>query len=53
MLEGRNYVTPDDIKLVVRPALRHRLLLTPQAELEGGTSDHIIQETLASIPIPR
>jgi MoxR-like ATPase len=53
LLEGRNYVTPDDIKLVARPALRHRLLLTPQAELEGGTSDHIIQETLASIPIPR
>jgi MoxR-like ATPase len=53
LLEGRNYVTPDDIKLVARPALRHRLILTPQAELEGGTSDHIIQETLASIPVPR
>ncbi len=53
MLEGRNYVTPDDIKLVARPALRHRLLLTPQAELEGGTSDQIIQDTLASIPVPR
>lgn len=53
MLEGRNYVTPDDIKLVARPALRHRLLLTPQAELEGGTSDQIIQDTLGSIPVPR
>ncbi|MEW9701193.1 AAA family ATPase [Paenibacillus sp. SI8] len=53
LLEGRTYVTPDDIKLVARPALRHRLLLTPQAELEGGTSDHIIQETLGSIPVPR
>lgn len=52
-LEGRTYVTPDDIKLVARPALRHRLLLTPQAELEGGTSDQIIQETLGSIPVPR
>ncbi|MGO4274951.1 AAA family ATPase, partial [Paenibacillus sp. TAF58] len=50
LLDGRTYVTPDDIKLVARPALRHRLLLTPQAELEGGTSDHIIQETLGSIP---
>ncbi|MEX1030101.1 MAG: MoxR family ATPase [Paenibacillaceae bacterium] len=53
MLDGRNYVTPDDIKLVARPALRHRLLLTPQAELEGGTSDQVIQDTLASIPVPR
>ncbi|SDO90104.1 MoxR-like ATPase [Paenibacillus sp. yr247] len=53
LLDGRMYVTPDDIKLVARPALRHRLLLTPQAELEGGTSDHIIQETLGSIPVPR
>ncbi|MBD0383659.1 AAA family ATPase [Paenibacillus sedimenti] len=53
LLEGRTYVTPDDIKLVARPALRHRLLLTPQAELEGGTSDQIIQETLGSIPVPR
>jgi len=52
-LEGRNYVTPDDVKLVARPALRHRLLLTPQAELEGGSSDHIVQETLASVPVPR
>ncbi|TVX99990.1 AAA family ATPase [Cohnella terricola] len=52
-LEGRNYVTPDDVKLVARPALRHRLLLTPQAELEGGNSDHIVQETLASVPVPR
>jgi MoxR-like ATPase len=53
MLDGRSYVTPDDIKLVARPALRHRLLLTPQAELEGGTSDQVIQDTLASIPVPR
>jgi MoxR-like ATPase len=53
LMEGRTYVTPDDIKLVARPALRHRLLLTPQAELEGAASDHIIQETLGSIPVPR
>ncbi|MCY9662400.1 MoxR family ATPase [Paenibacillus chondroitinus] len=53
LMDGRTYVTPDDIKLVARPALRHRLLLTPQAELEGGTSDQIIQETLGSIPVPR
>jgi MoxR-like ATPase len=53
IMEGRGYVTPDDIKMVARPALRHRLLLTPQAELEGAASDHIIEETLGSIPVPR
>ncbi|SEP00641.1 MoxR family ATPase [Paenibacillus sp. OV219] len=53
LLDGRTYVTPDDVKLVARPALRHRLLLSAQAELEGGTSDGIIQETLAAAPVPR
>ncbi|NGQ93844.1 MoxR family ATPase [Brevibacillus sp. SYP-B805] len=53
LLEGRQYVTPDDVKVVAGPALRHRLILAPQVELEGGTSDHIIQETLAAVPVPR
>ncbi|MEK8132288.1 MoxR family ATPase [Paenibacillus filicis] len=53
LLDGRNFVTPDDIKTVAVPTLRHRLLLTPQVELEGETSDHFIQETLAQIPVPR
>ncbi|MGG1661518.1 AAA family ATPase [Brevibacillus sp. NRS-1366] len=53
LLDNRLYVTPDDVKMVARPALRHRLILSPQVELEGGTSDHIIDETLAAIPVPR
>ncbi|MFX3632635.1 MAG: AAA family ATPase [Candidatus Pristimantibacillus sp.] len=53
LLDDRSFVTPDDIKTVAIPALRHRLLLTPQAELEGETSDHFIQDTLASVPVPR
>lgn len=53
LLDNRMYVTPDDVKMVARPALRHRLVLAPQAEMEGGTSDHIIDETLAAIPVPR
>ncbi|WP_248930780.1 AAA family ATPase [Paenibacillus hamazuiensis] len=52
-LEGRAFVTPDDVKTVARPALRHRLLLTPQAELEGMNGDHAVQEALASVPVPR
>lgn len=53
LLDGRSYVTPDDVKLVARPALRHRILLSAQAEMEGGTSDVIIQEALASAQVPR
>jgi MoxR-like ATPase len=53
LLDGRGYVTPDDVKLVLRPALRHRIILSPQAELEGATRDQIIQEALASVPVPR
>jgi MoxR-like ATPase len=53
LLDGRMYVTPDDVKLVARPALRHRILLSAQAEMEGGTSDVIIQEALASAQVPR
>lgn len=53
LLDGRQFVTPDDIKTVAVPALRHRLLFTPQAELEGETGDHYIRETLATVPVPR
>lgn len=52
-IEGRDYVTPDDVKMVVRPALRHRIILSPHVELEGGTSDQIIQDVVASTPVPR
>lgn len=51
-LDNRSYVTPDDVKTVARPVLRHRILLTPQAELEGMNSDQAIREALASVPVP-
>ncbi|MDF2922075.1 MAG: magnesium chelatase [Paenibacillaceae bacterium] len=53
LLDNRNYVTPDDVKMVARPALRHRILLSPQAELEGMSSDQLVREVLASVPVPR
>ncbi|ASS68631.1 MULTISPECIES: MoxR family ATPase [unclassified Paenibacillus] len=53
LLEGRAYVTPDDIKEMALPVLRHRLMLTPQAELEGMTSESIVRQTLATVPVPR
>lgn len=52
-LSDRDYVSPDDVKMVVKPALRHRLQLTPHVELEGATIDQIIEELVGSIPVPR
>lgn len=52
-LAGRNYVTPDDVKMTARPALRHRIQLSPHVELEGTTVDQIIEELVGSVPVPR
>ncbi|MBK9179231.1 MAG: MoxR family ATPase [Acidimicrobiales bacterium] len=52
-LAGRAFVTPDEVKAVARPALRHRLLLRPEAELEGATADGVLDGVLASVPVPR
>lgn len=51
-LKQRHYVTPDDVKLVCQPILRHRLILTYEAEAEGKTSDDIIRTILATVPAP-
>ncbi|GGK58391.1 ATPase AAA [Planomonospora parontospora subsp. parontospora] len=52
-LSGRGYVTPDDIKALALPALRHRIQLRPEAELEGATPDGVLDGILASVPVPR
>ena len=52
-LSGRNYVTPDDVKAMTRPTLRHRIVLRPEAELEGATPDDVLHGILASVPVPR
>jgi MoxR-like ATPase len=52
-LSGRDYVTPDDVKTVARPTLRHRLQLRPEAELEGATPDRVLEGVLASVPVPK
>ncbi|HVW40867.1 MAG TPA: MoxR family ATPase [Amycolatopsis sp.] len=52
-LAGRDYATPDDVKSLARPALRHRLELRPEAELEGATADGVLDRVLASVPVPR
>jgi MoxR-like ATPase len=52
-LSGRDYVIPDDIKALARPALRHRIDLRPEAVLEGTTPDGVLDGVLAAVPVPR
>ncbi len=52
-LAGRDYVTPDEVKAIAKPALRHRIQLRPELELEGVTSDSVLDGILASVPVPR
>ena len=52
-LSGRDFVTPDDVKALSRPTLRHRLMLRPEAELDGMTTDGVLDSVLASVPVPR
>jgi MoxR-like ATPase len=52
-LSGRDYLTPDDVKALARPTLRHRVSVRPEAELEGVTSDGVLDGVLASVAVPR
>ncbi len=52
-LRGRDFVSPDDIKYVVAPILRHRVVLTPEKEMEGITCDAVIQQLVDKIEVPR
>ena len=52
-LSGRDYVTPDDVKALARPTLRHRVQLRPEAELEGITVDGVLDSVLGAVPVPR
>ena len=52
-LAGRAFVTPDEVKAVVRPTLRHRVVVRPELELEGVTADGVLDGVLAAVPAPR
>lgn len=52
-LRQRDYVTPDDIKSLALPILRHRLILSPECAIEGVKADEVITSLLASVPVPR
>jgi MoxR-like ATPase len=52
-LRGRSFVTPDDVRYRAGPVLRHRLLLSPDAELDGATPGEVLKEVVSSVEVPR
>ena len=52
-LDGRDFVIPDDVKLLALPALRHRVLLSPAAEIEGKTTDETLSAIIEQTAAPR
>ena len=52
-LSGRTFVTPDEVKAVAKPCLRHRIMVKPEMELEGAVADGVLDGILATVPNPR
>jgi len=52
-IKGRDFVTPEDIKKSLFPVLRHRVILTPEVEMEGMTTDKVIEMIVQSVEVPR
>jgi MoxR-like ATPase len=53
LMQGRDFVIPDDVKYVAIPALRHRLILKPEFWLKGIKPDHILEKILKEVPVPK
>lgn len=52
-IHGRDFVIPEDIKKVISPVLRHRIIITPEREMEGMTADKVIEIIVQSVEVPR
>jgi MoxR-like ATPase len=52
-MDGRDFLLPDDVKRAAPPVFRHRLILKPEADLEGLTSDQITADLLAAVEVPK
>jgi len=52
-IRGRSFVTPDDVKEIAKPVLRHRIVLRSEAEIEGASPDQILNEVIAGVEVPR
>ena len=49
----RDFVTPDEVRDLVAPVLRHRVLLSPETEIEGMSADRCLEEVVRRVPVPR
>jgi MoxR-like ATPase len=52
-MQGRDFITPQDVKEIFVPALRHRIALTPEKEMEGITPDSVLTQLANNIEVPR
>ncbi|WP_375242656.1 AAA family ATPase, partial [Lacinutrix sp.] len=52
-INGRDFVTPEDIKKALKPILNHRIILTPEREMEGMTTENVIDMIVQSVEVPR
>jgi MoxR-like ATPase len=52
-MSGRDFVTPDDVKYVIGPVLNHRIVLTPEREMEGVEIETVVKEIAEQLEIPR
>jgi MoxR-like ATPase len=52
-MRGRDFATPDDVRDIARAALRHRISLRAEAELDGATNDAVITDILNTVEVPR
>ena len=52
-MQGRDFVTPEDIKFIALPVLRHRVMLTPDKEMEGISTDEVVSQIIDKVEVPR
>ena len=52
-MDGRDYITPDDVKVIVPAVLRHRIILTPEAQVASQTADQVLATVLSQVEVPR
>jgi MoxR-like ATPase len=52
-MDGRDYLLPDDVKAVAVPVMRHRLVLKPEADLDGLTADQVLRDVLGAVEVPK
>jgi MoxR-like ATPase len=53
MINGRDFVSPEDIKFIALPVLRHRIILSPEKEMEGISADEVVKQLIDKIEVPR